>query len=91
MGPILAQSAGLRIGAFDDKAEFQEFEQTNQKPTSTSTCRQCERLAEMLAVADFRNLQGSLGWITQLSDGWRQAFAELDVELDRSNTVFVNT
>ena len=33
--PQLAQSAGLRIGAFDDKAEFQDYEPTALKPTST--------------------------------------------------------
>ena len=33
MGPLLAQSAGLRIGAFDDKAELQQLELGPSKQT----------------------------------------------------------
>ena len=35
----MAQSAGLRIGAFDDKAEFQEAEPTALEPTLASAYR----------------------------------------------------
>jgi hypothetical protein len=34
-------------------------------------------------------LQGILGWVTQLADGCPDALAQLDVELDRSNPIFV--
>jgi hypothetical protein len=34
-------------------------------------------------------LRGILSWVTQLTNDWPDAFAELDVELDGSNPVFV--
>ena len=36
----VAQSAGLRVGVFDDKAGFQEFELTALKPTLTIASQQ---------------------------------------------------
>lgn len=39
--PFLAQSAVLRIGAFDDKAELREFEPTALKLTLTIARRLC--------------------------------------------------
>ena len=41
--PLLAQNAGLQIGAFDDKAEFQELEPNALKPTFTIACRHSSR------------------------------------------------
>ena len=64
----MAQSAGLRIGAFDDIAEFQEFESTSLKPTLTNACRHCWWLAE-------RQRNWSLafwGWMTLM--GWKRAY-----------------
>jgi hypothetical protein len=37
--PLLAQSAGLRIGASDDKAAIQVFESTALKPILTIICQ----------------------------------------------------
>lgn len=47
--------------------------------------RQIETLLVFLVPA----LQGILGWITQLTNGRPDAFAELDEEFDRSNPIFV--
>ena len=44
--PLLAQSAGLRIGAFDDIAEFQVLDLTDLKRAFIIVFRQCRWLAE---------------------------------------------
>lgn len=44
---------------------------------------------EPLLVFAVPVLQGILGWVTQLTNGRPDAFAGLDVQLDRSNPVFV--
>ncbi len=51
--------------------------------------RIADRQIEPLLIFPVPALQGILGWVTQLTDGWPHAFAEFDVELDRSNPVFV--
>ena len=40
MGPLLTQSAGLRIGAFDDKAELQRFELPTSKQSFAEVLRE---------------------------------------------------
>jgi len=40
MGPLLTQSAGLRIGAFDDKAELQRFELPTSKQSFAEVFRE---------------------------------------------------
>jgi hypothetical protein len=35
-------------------------------------------------------LQGILGWVTQLADGWPDAFAELDAEFILSSYEYMN-
>ncbi len=44
---------------------------------------------ELLLVLVVPALQRILGWITKLPDGRSDAFAQLDVELNRSNPIFV--
>ena len=64
----MAQSAGLRIRAFDDIAEFQEFESTALKPTLIIACRHCWWLAERQ-----RNRALAFwGWMTLM--GWKRAY-----------------
>ena len=53
------------------------------------SARTAHRQIESLLVFAVPALQGILGWLTQLTDGRPDAFAELDVQLDRSNPVFV--
>jgi hypothetical protein len=49
------------------------------------------RQIETLLVFPVPALQGVLGWLTQLTNGCPDTFAELDEEFDRSNPVFSRT
>jgi hypothetical protein len=51
--------------------------------------RIAHRQIQPLLIFPVPALRGILGWVTQLMDGWSHAFAEPDVEFDRSNPVFV--
>ena len=44
---------------------------------------------EVFLILAIPTLQGILGWVTQLPDGGPDALAELDVELDGSNSVWI--
>src|SRR3990167_5448226 len=48
-----------------------------------------QRQVEPLLILAVPPLQCILGWVTQLTDGRAGAFAELDVELNGSDSVFV--
>lgn len=60
---------------------------------SATRCRSTRPVAhrqiEPSLIFPMPALQGIFGWVTQLTNGWPDAFAELDVELNRSNPVFV--
>lgn len=51
--------------------------------------RIADRLIAPLLILPVPALQSILRWVTPLTKGWPDAFAELDVKLDRLNPVFV--
>lgn len=51
--------------------------------------RIARRQVELLLVLVVSALEKILGWITELADGGPHAFAQLDVELNGSNPIFV--